>query len=59
SDIVMSFDECTAYPATKETAAESMQLSMRWAERGKQAHGDNGAALFGIVQGGMYAELRQ
>ncbi len=59
SDIVMSFDECTAYPATKETAAESMQLSMRWAERGKQSHGDSKAALFGIVQGGMYADLRQ
>jgi queuine tRNA-ribosyltransferase len=59
SDIVMSFDECTAYPATKETAAESMQLSMRWAERGKQAHGESEAALFGIVQGGMYADLRQ
>ncbi len=59
ADIVMAFDECTAYPATKETAAESMRLSMRWAARSKAAHGDNPAALFGIVQGGMYADLRE
>ena len=59
ADIVMAFDECTAYPATKETASESMQLSMRWAERSKAAHGGNPAALFGIIQGGMYADLRE
>ncbi|MGI9213485.1 MAG: tRNA guanosine(34) transglycosylase Tgt [Methylococcaceae bacterium] len=59
SDIVMIFDECTPYPATFDQAAESMRLSLRWAERSKQAHGDNPAALFGIVQGGIYDSLRQ
>jgi queuine tRNA-ribosyltransferase len=59
SDIVMAFDECTPYPATPEQARKSMELSMRWAARCKVAHGDNPAALFGIVQGGMYAELRR
>lgn len=58
SDVVMIFDECTPYPATFEQAEQSMRLSLRWAERSKQAHGDNPAALFGIVQGGMYEELR-
>ncbi|MDQ7073927.1 MAG: tRNA guanosine(34) transglycosylase Tgt [Gammaproteobacteria bacterium] len=58
ADIVMSFDECTPYPATERQARTSMQLSMRWAARSKQAHGDNPSALFGIVQGGMYPELR-
>ena len=58
SDIVMIFDECTPYPATKAEAERSMQLSLRWAERSRQAHGDNSSALFGIVQGGMYPELR-
>ena len=58
SDVVMIFDECTPYPATKKQANDSMQLSLRWAERSKQAHGDNPSALFGIVQGGMYESLR-
>ncbi|MEP1743666.1 MAG: tRNA guanosine(34) transglycosylase Tgt [Kangiellaceae bacterium] len=58
ADIVMIFDECTPYPATFEQAEISMQLSLRWAERSKVAHADNPAALFGIVQGGMYPELR-
>lgn len=58
SDIVMIFDECTPYPATPEQARTSMELSLRWAERSKVAHGDNPSALFGIVQGGMYPELR-
>lgn len=58
ADIIMVFDECTPYPATETQATESMQLSMRWAARCKQAHGDNAAALFGIVQGGMYTRLR-
>jgi len=58
SDIVMIFDECTPYPATWEQAKESMELSLRWAERSKRAHGDNPSALFGIVQGGMYEDLR-
>jgi len=59
SDIVMIFDECTPYPATYQQAADSMRLSLRWAMRSKAAHGDNPSALFGIVQGGMYEELRQ
>ena len=59
SDIVMIFDECTPYPATKEQAQSSMELSLRWAKRSKDAHGDNPSALFGIVQGGMYPELRK
>jgi queuine tRNA-ribosyltransferase len=58
SDIIMAFDECTAYPATPEQARESMELSMRWAKRCIDAHGENEAALFGIVQGGMYIDQR-
>lgn len=58
SDIVMIFDECTPYPATEAQARESMELSLHWAERSKRAH-EGGAALFGIVQGGMYPELRE
>ena len=59
SDIVMVFDECTPYPATYDEAKQSMSLSMRWAKRSKQAHEGNQSALFGIVQGGMYDELRK
>ena len=59
SDIVMIFDECTPYPVSVDAAADSMRLSLRWAERSKKAHGDNPSALFGIVQGGMYNHLRQ
>ena len=58
SDIVMCFDECTPYPATEKEAKESMELSMRWAKRSKDAHDDNLSALFGIIQGGMYEHLR-
>ncbi len=65
SDIVMQFDECTPYlindrPATKEEAAQSMRLSLRWAQRSKQEFesNQNPNALFGIVQGGMYTDLR-
>ncbi len=58
SDIVMAFDECTPYPADHATARASMELSMRWAARSKTAHGGNPNALFGIVQGGMYEDLR-
>ncbi len=58
SDIVMIFDECTPYPADQKKAETSMQLSLRWAARSKAAHGDNSAALFAIVQGGMYEPLR-
>ena len=61
SNVVMAFDECTPYPATHEQAAESMELSMRWAGRCKMAFEDlgNNNALFGIVQGGMYDDLRK
>jgi len=58
SDVVMAFDECTGYPATLDEAAQSMRLSMRWAERSKRAHAGNPNALFGIVQGGMHEALR-
>lgn len=58
SDIVMIFDECTPYPATEKEAADSMRMSLRWAKRSKDAHGDNPSALFGIIQGGMYEDLR-
>ncbi len=58
SDIVMIFDECTPYPATEAEARQSMELSLRWAVRSKSAHAGSHAALFGIVQGGMYAPLR-
>ncbi|MEM8593396.1 MAG: tRNA guanosine(34) transglycosylase Tgt [Pseudomonadota bacterium] len=58
SDVVMIFDECTPYPATPDEARSSMELSLRWAERCKVAHDDHPSALFGIVQGGMYEDLR-
>ena len=58
SDVVMIFDECTPYPAGERQARESMELSLRWAERSKRAHEGNASALFGIVQGGMYEDLR-
>lgn len=66
SDIVMVFDECTPYkigdrPATHEEAAKSMRMSLRWARRSKEAFDalGNPNALFGIVQGGMYEDLRE
>lgn len=59
SDVVMIFDECTPYPATHKESKDSMELSLRWAQRSKDAHGDNSSALFGIVQGGMYEDLRE
>lgn len=58
SDIVMVFDECTPHPASEAETRASMALSLRWAARCKIAHGDSQAALFGIVQGGMYPALR-
>jgi len=58
ADIVMCFDECTPYPATPEEARQSMELSMRWAKRCKDSY-SGGGALFGILQGGMYEDLRQ
>lgn len=59
ADVVMIFDECTPYPATEEEAKTSMELSLRWAKRSKDAHADSPSALFGIVQGGMYENLRE
>jgi len=61
SDIAMIFDECTPYPATESQARDSMELSLRWAERSRRAFDDqrNPNALFGIVQGGTHASLRQ
>ena len=58
SDIVMIFDECTPGDANEEEARKSMELSLRWAKRSKEAHGDSSSALFGIIQGGMFEELR-
>ncbi len=60
SDVVMIFDECTAHPSTEKAASDSMQLSLRWAQRCKTEfdHLQNPNALFGIVQGGMYEHLR-
>ncbi|MGJ8526410.1 Queuine tRNA-ribosyltransferase [Halomonadaceae bacterium LMG 33818] len=59
SDVIMIFDECTPYPATHDEAERSMELSLRWAKRSKDAHGDSPSALFGIIQGGMYRDLRE
>ncbi|MGH8599314.1 MAG: tRNA guanosine(34) transglycosylase Tgt, partial [Burkholderiales bacterium] len=59
SDVAMVFDECTPYPADERQARDSMELSLRWAERSKRAHDGNSNALFGIVQGGMYERLRE
>ncbi len=60
SDIVMIFDECTPYPATRDEVAKSMRLSLRWAQRSRDEHNrlENTNALFGIVQGGMVEDLR-
>ena len=60
SDVVMIFDECTPYPATRDEAATSMELSLRWARRSRDEFDrlENPNALFGIVQGGMYDDLR-
>ena len=58
ADIIMVFDECTPYPATEQEARDSMELSLRWAQRCKDAHGDHSSALFGIVQGSMYLDQR-
>jgi queuine tRNA-ribosyltransferase len=61
SDITMAFDECTPYPCSKEEAAASMRLSMRWAKRSRDAFDDSrpGYGLFGIVQGSVHEDLRQ
>ena len=59
ADVVMIFDECTPYPGMEQEVRRSMELSLRWAARSKAAHGQNPAALFGIVQGGTFANLRR
>ena len=58
SDVVMIFDECTPGDADHNTARESMELSLRWAQRSRDAHADSPSALFGIIQGGMFEDLR-
>ena len=60
SDIMMCFDECAPYPATREYTEKSMEMTTRWAKRCRDAHTNRETqALFGIVQGGMYPDLRQ
>ena len=59
AEIIMVFDECTPYPTSEKAARKSMELSSRWAKRCKLAHGDHPSALFGIVQGSMYRNLRE
>jgi len=59
ADVAMVFDECTPYPASRDETARSMELSLRWAARCKAAHGGSANALFGIVQGGMFDDLRE
>ena len=59
ANIVMAFDECTPFPVEKDEAAESMQLSMRWAARSKEAFAGNPNSLFGIIQGGIHEDLRE
>jgi queuine tRNA-ribosyltransferase len=58
ADIAMVFDECTPFPASRDEASASMQMSLRWAARSKAAHSGSPNALFGIVQGGMFEDLR-
>ena len=59
SDIHMVLDECTEYPASHERARESLELTERWSRRAKQTHEGSPAALFAIIQGGMYSDLRR
>jgi queuine tRNA-ribosyltransferase len=60
ADITMAFDECTPFPAERDAVAASMQLSMRWAERSRSAFIERpGHGIFGIVQGGVHADLRE
>ncbi len=59
ADIIMSFDECIPYPAKKEYVAKSTERTLRWAKRGLDAHTRADQALFGIVQGGAYKDLRE
>ena len=59
ADIIMSFDECIPYPVTYEYAKASTERTLRWAKRGKDAHKREDQALFGIVQGGEFTDLRE
>ncbi|MFB3787183.1 MAG: tRNA guanosine(34) transglycosylase Tgt [bacterium] len=59
ADIIMCFDECTPYPVTREYAEESVEMTTRWAERCRQAHQRGDQALFAIVQGGVFSDLRE
>ena len=59
SDVAMVFDDCTPHPATAKQAEKSMRLSLRWARRSKDAFGGSPNALFGIVQGSVYEDLRE
>lgn len=59
ADIIMAFDECIPFPATRDYAREALERTLRWAKRCSTARKDTGQALFGIVQGGMYPELRR
>ena len=59
ADIIMSFDECIPYPATHKYCEDSVERTLRWAKRGQDAHARKDQALFGIVQGGEYEELRK
>ena len=59
ADIIMSFDECCPYPSTYEYTKNSMERTTRWAKRCKEAHKNENQALFGIIQGGFYEELRE
>jgi len=60
ADIIMSFDECPPYPTTREYVEKSLELTLKWAKRGKDVHkAEHKQALFGIVQGGVYEDLRR
>jgi queuine tRNA-ribosyltransferase len=59
ADIIMAFDECTPYPVTRDYARESMELTLRWAKRCQQQKSRSDQALFGIIQGGMFSDLRK
>jgi len=59
ADIIMSFDECPPFPATKKYISDSLKTTLDWARRGKNSHKNNKQALFGVVQGGIYEDLRE
>lgn len=59
ADIIMSFDECPPYPATYDYMKQSVERTLRWAKRGKDVHNNPAQALFGIVQGGEFEDLRE